>query len=99
VRRTGAGAYADPMASLPLIGDFNGTVVGVGAASIHGDRYYDLLLVPGGAPMPTGEAAIRAAAVHARLPAHLCPRLPAPGDRVKLSMLLGQVQGAVWGGG
>lgn len=86
------------MTNLPLIGPFEGTVVGSAPASIHGDIYHDVLLLPAGMPMPPTEEAIRAAAVHARVPSHLCPRPPRPGDQVRLTMLMGQVSGAIWAG-
>ncbi|MFM9957538.1 MAG: hypothetical protein ACKVZJ_05655 [Phycisphaerales bacterium] len=77
-----------------MIGTFEGTVVGVAPASIHGDVYYDLLLWPAGSPTPDDEAAIRAGAVHARVPSHLCKGVsPRAGQRLRLTMLLGQVSG------
>lgn len=80
--------------TLPTIGTFEGTVVGAASASIHGDVYHDLLLWPADTPIPGDEAAIRAGAVHARVPAHLCAReRPGVGARVRLSVLLGQVTG------
>lgn len=81
---------------LPLIGSFEGTVVGSAPASIHGDTYFDVLLVPAGTAMPQDEAAVRAVAVHARLPSHLCPAPPRSGARVRLTLLMGQVTGALW---
>ena len=87
-------------ASLPMIGSFEGTVVGVAPASIHGDVYFDLLLWPagnGGSAVPTDEAAVRAGSVHARGPSHLCAggASPKAGDRLRLTVLMGQVSGVV----
>ncbi len=80
--------------SLPLMGTFEGTVVGVAPVSIHGDVYYDVLLWPAGSPVPEDEASIRSGATHARVPSHLCDgQPPRPGQRLRLAMLLGQVSG------
>jgi hypothetical protein len=81
---------------LPMIGTFEGTVVGVAPASIHGDVYFDVLLWPAGSAVPEEESAIRAGAVHARVPSHLVGGMtggPKAGVRLRLKMLLGQVNG------
>lgn len=85
-------------ASLPMIGCFEGVVVGVAPASIHGDVYFDLLLWPagsGGSAVPADEAAVRAGSVHARVPSHLCEggASPRTGQRLRLTVLMGQVSG------
>lgn len=85
--------------SLPMIGSFEGTVVGVAPASIHGDVYFDVLLWPagtGGSAVPTDEGAVRAGAVHARVPSHLLVGMtggPRAGSRLRLKLLMGQVSG------
>lgn len=86
------------MATLPMIGTFEGVVVGVAPASIHGDVYYDVLLLPcgeGNAPVPRDEAEIRAGSVHARVPSHVMEggRSPRAGERLRLKVLMGQVSG------
>lgn len=87
-----------------MIGTFEGIVVGVAPASIHGDLYFDLLLWPfgegvaaGGAGVPSDEASIRAGAVHARVASHLMVggRSPRGGERLRLTVLMGQVSGVV----
>lgn len=83
--------------TLPLIGTFEGTVVGSAPASIHGDVYHDVLLIPSAIAVPADEESIRRAAVHARIPSHLCPQPPRPGAVVRLTMLMGQVAAADWG--
>lgn len=87
--------------SLPMIGTFEGTVVGVAPASIHGDVYFDVLVFPNppGTGLPENEDELRAGSAHARLPAHVCSglgpdRAPRPGMRLRLTMLMGQVSGA-----
>lgn len=64
---------------LPLVGTIEATVTAVAAVIIHGDRYLDVAI----------EADGRRTAL--RVPQHACPRLPEPGDRVRLKLLLGQV--------
>ena len=82
---------------VPTFGTIEGTIVGVSPASIHGDIYYDVLILPFGSPLAEhlSEAAIRDASCHARIPSHLLGGgpIPSPGDRVRLTILLGQVQG------
>ena len=82
---------------VPTFGTLEGTIVGVSPASIHGDIYYDALILPvDSAPAEQlSEADIRDASWHARIPSHLLGGgpIPSPGDRVRLTILLGQVQG------
>lgn len=64
---------------LPLVGHLDATVTAADQVIIHGDRYLDLAIEAGGK-----RSAIR-------VPMHAMPRLPEPGDRVRLKVLLGQV--------
>jgi hypothetical protein len=75
---------------LPIAGEIEVEVTGSAPVSIHGDLYADLaVLVPGDA-----------ASIMTRIPVHVLPvgedgkhRLPGPGDRLILRVLLGQVDG------
>jgi hypothetical protein len=66
---------------LPLVGTIEVAITGVLPVLIHGDRYFDLAI----------ESEGRRAAV--RVPLHVCSRLPEVGDRVRLKVLLGTVDG------
>ena len=66
----------------PFVGDIAAEVVHVAPVSIHSDVYYDLIL----RHAPDSDQGLRI-----RAPAHACPRPPKPGDRVRISLLLGQV--------
>lgn len=74
----------------PVTGDVTARVVGVQSVSIHGDIYHDAAVVtrPPDRPHDHPNAG---QPVTVRLPHHVCPRAPAPGDVVRLSFLLGQV--------
>jgi len=67
------------MSSLPLVGSVEAIVTAVADALIHGDRYHDLALAT-----DRGRVAVRVAA-------HAAPRRPAAGDRVRVHLVLGQV--------
>ena len=75
---------------LPIAGEIEVEVTGSAPVSIHGDLYADLaVMVPGDA-----------ASIMTRIPVHVLPvgedgthRLPSPGDRMVLRVLLGQVDG------
>ena len=68
----------------PIAGDVSGEVVEARTISIHGDLYHDLVLqTTTGAPERT----------QLRAPSHACPRAPEVGDRVVVSLLMGQVTG------
>ena len=69
-----------PPAWLPLVGDVAVVVRQAAPVSIHGDAYVDLLAGPEG-EAPTG----------LRVPAHHFPTLPATGDRLRLHLLMRQV--------
>ena len=88
--------YSEVM-PLPSIGTITATVVGVSSASIHGDVYYDALVVPEGTPLSpeASEDEIRAVAQHVRVPNHLLGSggPPRPGERLGLTFLLGQLSG------
>ncbi|MFO0829987.1 MAG: hypothetical protein U0572_17730 [Phycisphaerales bacterium] len=64
---------------LPIAGRVDATIAQVVPVTIHGDRYVDLVL---------DHAQGRDAA---RVPLHAFARHPAVGDRVRLTVLLGQV--------
>lgn len=73
---------------LPIAGTVDVSVSTASPVSIHGDLYLDLQVIVDGADTPT----------MLRVPAHAMPagddgtrRLPAPGDRLTLQVLLGQV--------
>lgn len=66
---------------LPLVGNLDATITGLAPVVIHGDRYVDLALEHDG-----GRDAVR-------VPLHLFPRHPEVGDRVRVRLLLGQVDG------
>lgn len=72
-------------ARLPAIaGDIVAEVLASTAVSIHGDQYYDLTL----RRAETGEDA---APFGLRAPAHACEAPPTAGQRVRVSLLMGQV--------
>lgn len=64
---------------LPLAGHLDVTVTATAPVVIHGDRYVDLAI----------EADGQRTAV--RVPMHALSRMPQAGDRVRLKVLLGQV--------
>lgn len=65
---------------LPLVGDVEVVVRQAAPVSIHGDAYVDLLAGPDG-ETPTG----------LRVPAHHFQSFPAVGDRLRLHLLMRQV--------
>ena len=73
----------------PVFGDWVVDVVRVQPMSIHGDLYYEVLVVradAGDAPAQQG--------VVLRIPQHAVAAPPAAGQRVKVTFLMGQVTGA-----
>jgi hypothetical protein len=66
---------------LPIVGNIDATITALQPVVIHGDRYVDLALAHEG-----GRDLVRVAM-------HLFPRHPEIGDRVRLRLLLGQVDG------
>jgi hypothetical protein len=66
---------------MPLVGSIEVEVHEVRELSIHGDPYVDLLVSPPGA----------ATAAAVRTMRSLLPRVPARGDRVRLHLLMRQV--------
>ncbi len=66
----------------PIAGEIVGRVVESTTISIHGDLYYDLVIEP---------ASTATEAVRLRAPSHGCPRAPVPGERIVVSLLMGQV--------
>ena len=74
---------------LPIAGEATVTVLEAHPISIHGDLYVDLAVLTEGDEAPT----------MVRVPAHLfsfegeSPRLPAPGTRLVVRVLLGQIDG------
>ena len=74
---------------LPIAGEADVTVLEAHPISIHGDLYVDLALRTEGDETPT----------MVRVPAHLFsfggaePRLPVPGMRLVVRVLLGQIDG------
>jgi hypothetical protein len=64
---------------LPLVGTVEVTLVGIVPATLHGDRYLDCTIEAAG-----GREAVR-------IPLHAFRRHPQPGDRLRLGVLLGQV--------
>lgn len=71
------------MSGLPMLGDVEVTVEASRPVSIHGDAYHDLQV------RPDGEAP-----TVVRIPAHVLAAAPDDGARVRLSLLMGQVQSA-----
>ncbi len=74
-----------------MFGRARATVRHATSISIHGDIYYDIVAdlapAPGvdtGNNESSGPAAIR-------LPGHLCPERPQPGQTLELAFLMGQV--------
>lgn len=65
---------------VPLIGSVEVVVRQASPLSIHGDAYVDVLAAPEGA-----------AASPFRIPAHQFGSLPIPGDRLRLHLLMSQV--------
>ncbi len=72
------------MSGLPLLGTVRVRVQGVRAIDLHGDRYLDLQVVPEGMDAVAG----------VRMSASLVAAPPAPGTRLELDLLMGQVQAA-----
>jgi hypothetical protein len=66
-------------ASLPMMGAVDATVTAVTETLIHGDRYLDLAIATA-----SGRVAVRVSR-------SACDRPPSPGSRVRLHVLLGQV--------
>lgn len=66
-------------AGLPMMGAVDATVTAVTETLIHGDRYLDLALATA-----SGRVAVRVSR-------SACDRPPSPGSRVRLHVLLGQV--------
>ena len=66
-------------ASLPMMGAVDATVTAITETLIHGDRYLDLAIVTA-----SGRVAVRVSR-------SACDRPPSPGSRVRLHVLLGQV--------
>lgn len=64
---------------LPLVGHLEASVTAIAPVIIHGDRYLDLAIEAGGK-----RSAIRVAM-------HALPRMPVVGDRIRIKVLLGQV--------
>ena len=72
------------MSPLPMMGEVEVVVRSARSTSIHGDLYHDLVVDPSdGSP-----------AEAIRVPAHLCAAAPRPGDRLRLRMLMSQVDAA-----
>lgn len=66
----------------PIAGDIRGELVGVHAASIHGDLYYDLIV---------RVDPVKNLGVKVRAPSHACRVEPRAGQRVRIGTLMGQV--------
>jgi len=66
-------------AALPMMGAVDATVTAVTETLIHGDRYLDLAIATA-----SGRVAVRVSR-------SACDRPPSPGSRVRLHVLLGQV--------
>jgi hypothetical protein len=80
------------MANLPMIGAARARVIGVKQVSIHGDVYYDATVIFEEDPAPAGSAP-HAKPRGIRLANHLCSRPPIAGDELRLTFLMGQVNG------
>jgi len=76
--------------SLPLLGEVEVVIEASRPVSIHGDAYHDLQVRTDG-----GDSTV------VRVPAHVLAAAPDAGTRIRLSLLMGQVQSvaAVGGGG
>ena len=70
--------------STPFQRVFLADVLSAAVVSIHGDRYVDLTL-------RHADAADDPAPFSLRAPAHACATPPAPGQRLRITTLLGQV--------
>lgn len=68
----------------PLIGDWTVEIKSVRPFTIHGDLYYELHVAEPDQPQLTA----------IRVPQHAIPAQPAPGDKIVLTFLMGQVTGA-----
>lgn len=67
----------------PISSEIRGRVIQCGAASIHGDIYYDMVIEHFASPETTQQV---------RAPSHVCPREPRVGDDVVVTLLLMQAQ-------
>jgi len=78
----------EPM-PIPMMGRLEVEVVEVAPVSIHGDVYHD---VTGRIRVAGSDDEPRAARL--RLPSHVTrARVPEPGDRLEVSLLMGQIDG------
>ena len=68
----------------PMIGSWDVTIHAIRPFTIHGDLYYELHVTRAEDPQQ---------ALAVRVPQHACDQLN-PGDRVKLTFLMGQVTAA-----
>ncbi|MEM7229026.1 MAG: hypothetical protein AAF432_09455 [Planctomycetota bacterium] len=67
--------------SLPMFGEFDAIVERVERISIHGDQYFDAVLVLRKQAQP----------VMVRIAHHLCERSPSQGDEISVTFLMSQV--------
>lgn len=75
---------------LPLVGQITVRVLQSQPVSIHGDMYYDLVVMLA-AVRPTDTPPAPDQPVRLRVPNHLCPRPPRLDDVLELNLLMSQV--------
>ena len=73
----------------PMFGDWVVDVMRVQPVSIHGDLYYEVLVVRADEAGGAGRQG-----VVLRVPEHAATAAPEAGQRIKLTFLMGQVTGA-----
>lgn len=71
---------------LPMVGEWGVEVTAVRPFTIHGDLYYELIVVR------ADDAARETLAI--RVPRHAVSTAPNPGDKLTLTFLMGQVTSA-----
>lgn len=71
-----------------MIGSARARVYQVTPVDIHGDRYFDAVVVLGEDTSQPPTQGVRV-----RIPLHLCKEPPRPGEVLTLSFLMGQVSG------
>ena len=75
----------------PMFGDWVVDVLRMQPVSIHGDLYYEVLVVRADEAGAVGDAR---QGVVLRVPQHAAPSAPEVGQRLKVTFLMGQVTGA-----
>lgn len=76
----------------PMFGDWVVDVVRAQPVSIHGDLYYEVLVVRADDAAGAGDAGRQGVVL--RVPQHAVAAAPEAGQRLKVTFLMGQVTGA-----